>query len=462
MNANRQRYQLAGLLIGIGASLAPSAHAFDLDDPLRTRPAARARCSMTPEPLAALTLQRALALAMCRQPQLQMALAEVEGAAAALGESRAAYFPTLTASISRQVDRTGYPDTALEAETLRRRAGYATLSWRLLDTGGRAASARAAELNLDALLASHAGVVQQVLGNVAKAYFEALTAQEAVVARTAERDAASTSAASAARRQVSGAGSRADTLLAASMRSKARLELGRAELVWQQALAQLMFALGTPAGSSVTLAAAEESLSAAQLAELDRSLPEWSEQVLRQHPLLVAARGQVAAARARATAVQADGRPTLDLQLNYYQNGRPGQSLSAMASHELSVGVVLTLPLFDGFGRHYKVRGALAQIAQREAGLREAEDQVLLGLRKSHAELSAALRNLPVASELLAGATETLQITGRRYEHGAAEISELMQAQSGLALARLEHLRALAEVRAARLGLLASAGLLAP
>lgn len=59
--------------------------------------------------------------------------------------------------------------------------------------------------------------------------------------------------------------------------------------------------------------------------------------------------------------------PSLDLTGNFYQNGMPNQSLLTLKTREALVGVAMNIPLFDGFGRTYKVRGAQATIEHREA-----------------------------------------------------------------------------------------------
>lgn len=460
-----RRALAVGLLLA--CRVLPAA-AVDWSDPLRSMPdagagvapvvAARA-CEQVAGPLAGLSLAQALTVALCRHPQLAAARAEIDINAAALGQARAAYLPTASATVSRLRQRTGYPDSDLDAALVRSRTAYATLSWRLFDFGVRAANQEAARSMLDAAQAGHAAAVQQVLGALVRAYFDAQTADETLDARTAELRAADALLASARRREARGGGARGDTLQAGSAQARARLERGRAEGARLKALAQLVLAMGVPADSAVALAPADAEDAGDGAFEMsDASLRDWLAQARTAHPAIVAARAQLEAARSKARASKGEGLPSVDFQLNYYQNGRPGQSVEGMASRELSGGLVLNVPLFDGFNRHYQTRGAQAQVEQKQASLRETEDQVLSELSKSHAELAAAQRNLPVGAELLALARQAVAVAQRRYDNGAGDINELMGAQSALAGARLESIRCRVEWRSARLNLLASAG----
>jgi outer membrane protein len=83
-----------------------------------------------------------------------------------------------------------------------------------------------------------------------------------------------------------------------------------------------------------------------------------------------------------------------------------------------------------------------------------------MGVIKAHADAQATLGNLDAAEQLLHSAQESLQASQRRYDRGAADIVELLSAQSALSDAQQEHVRSRAEWRSAKLKLLASAGTL--
>ena len=120
--------------------------------------------------------------------------------------------------------------------------------------------------------------------------------------------------------------------------------------------------------------------------------------------------------------------------------------------------VTATLPLFDGFASTYKVRGAQARVEKRVAALADTEQQVAVGVIRAYADTSSALQNLDASATLLASAQSSLTVSQRKYNKGAADITEVLSTQAALADALNERVRCLSEWNSARLHLLASAG----
>lgn len=448
-------------------------------DPLRTRPPILALGELLPgETLArpcvmeagntdvstSLTLALAIDLAMCHNPQLQGAWAAIEVQAAALGEARATYLPTLSANLNRLDDRTRYPGLAVPASDLHSATVFGSLSWRLIDFGGRDAGHRTATDLLAAALASHDATLQKTLAGVIGAYFDVQTAQAAVQARLTNEELARHTLATAQHREGRGAGSQTDTLQAATALARVSLERSRAQGAWRKAISVLVYALGMPAATPVTLAVetdAEAEVEGTEPADaLHQDLEAWLEQAQAHHPAIAAARAQLEAVRDKVVVTQSEGLPTLDLTGNLYRNGRPQQGLSALSTHETLVGLSLNIPLFDGFGRTYKVRGAQAQVVQQLATLRDTEDQVLMEVVKAHADALSALDNLGASRTLLGAAQAALASVQRKFDRGASDILEILGTQTALADAQQERLRCMAEWRSARLRLLANAGIL--
>jgi outer membrane protein len=152
--------------------------------------------------------------------------------------------------------------------------------------------------------------------------------------------------------------------------------------------------------------------------------------------------------------------PTIDFSANYYENGYPGQGMSPTQSRVKTVGISLSVPIFDGFSRTYKIRGAEAQAARREADLQDVEHNILVEVIKTHADVVSSVQNLEASERLLNAAQESLNSSKRKYEKGAADIPEILNTQAALSDAQQERIRSLAEWRSARLRLLASAGVM--
>jgi outer membrane protein len=406
-----------------------------------------------------LTLAVAVDLALCHNPQLQGTWAAIKVQAAAVGEARAAYLPTLTMSASVLKDRTEFPGSKQAPTVLRNDTRYATLAWRLFDFGGRDANRRSANALLRAAILTYDAGLQKTLTSVIGAYFDAQTALATWQAKQTNEELARKTSETAQRREGRGAGAQTDTLQAATALAKASLEKGRAEGAYQRALAVLVYSLGEPAKTHVTLAAELDDPDGSANG-VRQDLDSWLMQAQAQHPAIAAARAQLEAAREKVVSVRSEGLPTLDLTGNYFQNGRPNQGLTPIDSRETLIGVTLTIPLFEGFARTYKVRGAQAQVEHQEAALADTEQQVSMEVVKAHADASSAIANLSASETLSKAAQEALESVQRKFARGATDILDILNAQSALSDARQERIRCLAEWRSAKLRLLAASGVL--
>ncbi len=97
----------------------------------------------------------------------------------------------------------------------------------------------------------------------------------------------------------------------------------------------------------------------------------WLLLVQERHPSIVAARKQVDSAKEKRTVALSDGLPSIDFTANFYQNGRPNQGLTLVRTQETLAGFTLNIPIFDGFLKAYRVRGAEAEVEQKKPTCRK-------------------------------------------------------------------------------------------
>lgn len=79
---------------------------------------------------------------------------------------------------------------------------------------------------------------------------------------------------------------------------------------------------------------------------------------------------------------------------------------------------------------------------------------------KAHADAITSVGTLEASERLLISAREAVESAQRRYDRNVADILELLNAESALADAQQERIKAAAEYQSARLRLLANAGVL--
>ena len=468
MNAKHQSaYQLLQvvcLMLCLPFAQAQGAASDWLADPLHVSPpqialdATTQPCHTPPaEATSTLTLGSAVDLALCHNPDIATAWATIRQQAAARGEARAAYLPTLSAGITRQQQQSRYPGSAnLRDSSITTDSRYATLTWRLLDFGNRAAKQRAADQLLEAAMASQHATVQRIMREVITLYFAAQAAQAERDGRAEGMRIADEILALSQRREAQGIAAHTDSLQAATAQAKAKLELARATARYDSAVLALALQLGLPQQSLRFPPLAVQPPSA--IAQAQRDLAAWQTLAIEQHPAIMAAYAQWQAAKEKYTASRTEGLPVLDFSHSRYLNGRPNQEISARQSRETVTGLTLSIPLFEGFSRHYQQQGAAAQIALRQAQWQQTRNQVLHDVNKTYGETSTSLHTMEAAGHLLTLAMETLQAIQKKYARGLADTQDMLNAQASLADARQERIRTVAEWHSAQLRLLADAG----
>lgn len=440
-----------------------------LDDPLWTKPpilkmgpslpdGAPIECPAPVDLTQSLGLGELIDLALCNNPQIKQAWASIKIQVGAVGEARSAYLPTASATYSpRQQTQVNYPQSTYNANSITNgKMSYANLTWHLLDFGGRGANQAASNYLLAAALSAHDASIQKAMASTIQSYFDVLTSQATVKAKAQAADFAKSSWEATLRRENKGVSSKSDTLQAQTALAKAQLAASRADGDYRKAQAALIFTMGLPTTTKLMLLEPPERAQTHDLKDLNAWLVEAQE----EHPAIKAAKAQWKSAKEKITAARSAGLPSLDFVGNFYQNGYPNQGVQPTNSNTTTVGLTLNIPIFEGFGTTYKIRGAQAQAEKAQADLEDATHQILTEIVKSHADAVSSLTNLASSQKLLEAAAAAVDSSVKRYNLGAADILELLTTQTALAEAQQERIRCIAEYRSARLRLMANAGVL--
>lgn len=471
MNAKLLRTAVS--LLAAGVLITPaSAQSYELpyffSDPLRTMPDVIEKGVILPgdsKPIPLLvqrdlsqplTLAEAVDLALSNNQKVKVAWADIKAQAGGLGQAYASYLPVITASTNWTKDNLHYSDSRYKSTDVNRYTLQASATWRIFDFGGRTANKDSAKDLLAAALASYDTTLQDVLAEVIQNYFDALTAGASLKAKTTNEEIAQRTLQSAKDREAKGAISQSDTLRTTTALAKASLEKNRALGDYQKALAVLRHNLGLPGNAELVL---PSELDEHQDGVVEsKELPLWLEEAQKSHPSIVAARKQLEAAQEQVTVTKSAGLPTVNLSGNYYQNTRPGEAVTPSGATETTLTVAISIPFYDGFSSTYKVRGAQAQVEKKAAALVDMEQQVAMGIIKAHADTTSSLRNLEASATLLEAAQSALAVSQRKYDKGAADVTEVLSTQAALTDAWNQRVRCLAEWNSARLQLLANAG----
>ena len=460
----------------LGLACAPAAAApgtlstLDVFDTARAVPATPgsgvlpdAVCEFAVVPAQPLLLSEAVERALCLQPRTRQAWTEVRIQAARLGFARAAYLPTLSGTWQyvRTNARTDVADQPQLSSRINAwiRSGGVSMTWLLYDFGGRDAALGEAGALLASSQYQHRAVLQEVFARVAQDYYAVQAAQGALLTGLEVERTAADSVEVSGSRVREGVAPISDQLQAQTQHAQAVVNRVRAEGDLRLARGVLAADLGLD--PSVILVVPEAEGEGLVATEFEESVAALIEEARRTHPAVAAARFSWEASLQRIE--QARGLPTLTMIGRYSTNNQPtsqglGIPTFPATGRDAYLGVQVSIPIFEGFGRSYRIREAQARSELERIGIEETVQKVAVEVWSSHGLLQTASANLEHSARLLALAQQSWEASDQRYRSGVGAIIELLNAQATLANAKQQRIQALADWRSSRLRMGAALG----
>ena len=409
----------------------------------------------------ALALARAVAMALCADPEVAAAWRTQLSSQASMEAERSAYWPTLqgVASSGRANRKTrydGFPeaDSSLNART----SGYGlSLNWVLYDFGLREARVESARQLLNAASSSRVEKIQAVVLNTSKAFYQVQASRALLQARQSIEALAADSLRVTTAKHQAGAGEQADRLQAQTTYEQAQLERVLAEGDLATAEGALASAVNLSPSAPLRLEALDEPDGEEQ--RFMQSVDALMEQARQNHPSVETARAQWSSSLARAEAERAQGRPTVSLYSNYRHDDTPVDQVASRQQIETwTVGLQVSVPIFDGFLSRRRARAAEEEAGAREQDVRNAERTIALSVWRSRQALAARTQALAISRRLVASASQSHRVALGRYKAGVGSIIELLNAQNDLAAAQQRRVGSVVDWYTARLQLAADLG----
>jgi outer membrane protein TolC len=215
----------------------------------------------------------------------------------------------------------------------------------------------------------------------------------------------------------------------------------------EQALLALRQTLGVDLASSITLATGLEPRPA-------DAGPEDIERAVARHPEVRVAMRQREAAEAEVRAAYGNYFPQVAVSYMYdwaYMRDRTPEGDRTRESPDgYSVGVVVTLPIFDGLMRENQVKTAKSRLERAVQQERIVRQQVEKDTRQASLMLEAARRAVDASAKGLEQAEEESRVVRQRFEAGRGIQLEILDAQVTLTRARFNVVNALADYESAR------------
>ncbi|MBR8182508.1 TolC family protein [Burkholderia ambifaria] len=426
---------------------------------------ARSEACQFGAPGSPLSLQEAVARSLCHNPKTRVAWAAVKAQAAAVGVARAAFLPTVSGDWqgvrdSSRTDVNDHPQLSSDT-TATVRSESLTLNWLLFDFGGRTAAIRNASDLLAAARATQDATLQDQFATVAKDYDAAEAAQGALdVAVEIERTTADSATAAQARVD-RGVAPISDALQALTQHEQAVSERIKAEGDLQAALGTLANDMGLDPNAPIVVPPI--TVMATPQRDWGEPLAQLIDEVKRTHPTVRAAQAQFEAAQAKISQTRAAGLPSVNLVAKYSRNNQPaslglGIPTFPATGRDAYVGIQVSIPIFEGFGRHYQIDQATAEAERQAAMLDGAREQVALDVWLAWHALHTATATASQSEKLLTVARQAFEAAQHRYRVGVGNILELLNTQAALATAKQRRVQALADWRSARVVLASRLG----
>ncbi len=431
---------LAGTATGWNTPPVPAGPASTVELPAPPAPPAAA-APVIPEDLlkpgATVTLARIVEIALENNPLTRASYLGALSAAAQLGSKRAPYYPSVDLSVTgtRTNLLTGAAAASQQFDVY---GASATLTYLLLDMGGRSANADDARAGLLAADWSHNATVQNVILGVETTYVAYLDAKAQLEAARVSTKEAQTALDAANVRHEAGVATIAEVLQARTALSQAQLALQSIEGQVLALRGSLATAMGLPANTPYDVGTLPTEV------PLERGTDEVEKLIATartNRPDLAAARALVDKADAHIRAVRSDGLPNLSLSATasraYF---KPAVTVSPRDSW--SAAALLTFPLFTGFANTYDVAKAKDDAGVARAEADTLDQQIVLQVWTSYDGYRTATQLVRTSRDLLASAEQSERVALGRYREGVGTILDLLTAQAALASARAQEIQA--------------------
>lgn len=398
--------------------------------------AAIASLSFAQAPSGPLTLDEALRLAKEQNGTLRASLLNVQAAESGSRQARGSLLPSVTPSYeytTSTVDqRTGLPNG-------RRGDAGSSLnvlaSWRVFDSGERRLSIKSASIAVQQEVATARQTVRQTLFSVTRGYYEALRAQELVrVSKTQVDRAQVLLDRTIAEIEVKRAAGK-DRFQPQADLLNARVSMLRAEARARTTQADLKAVLGLPFDVTGTLNLVQAT--DANLSPLEKDLPFYQQEALRQRPDLTAQRERLRSGQLSIRQAE------LSAGIQYRIDASYNRAFARDVSDRTALTLSASIPLFDGRQSKEEVKQRQILFVAGQENLRQAEREVVSEVEAIYYEYTQAALRVEAAEAALVAAQKNYDSVSAARREGIGTIVDVTVAQTTLTTAEVNRVEAL-------------------
>jgi len=376
-----------------------------------------------------LSLAELVDIGLRNSPTTRIAWAEARASAANWGISRSDYYPSLDATAAGAA---GKISPAMGGKSYVQLG--AELNYLLLDFGARSAKAESARQALIAANWNHNQAIQDLLRDVPTAFYNYIGSRAQVVASEKNLLEAETSLRSTEERKKSGVSTISDVLKARAAAANIRSQLASYRGQVKIDRGQLATTIGWPANTPFEVARAPGKL---PLNDIGDNVNELVEEAKSSRPELSAAQALVRQKEADFLKSRTMPFPKISGTGNYDLMMNRDDQANAYYG-----GLNISIPIFHGFEMENSIRAARAELDAARSKLKLTEENIIQEVWNAYHNFGTSMEQLKANREMLTSASESFDASLARYRAGAADIVELLDAQSTLADARSQLIEA--------------------
>ncbi len=418
----------------------------------------------------ALTLEDAVKQALKQHPAIEAGDAEVKAAATRIEQAHSGYLPKLNYTESWQ--RSNNPVFVFSSlltqhqftesnfvvgplnrpEAMNNFQSRVSVEQPIYDAGMTRKAKRAAELGRDVATEQSRRTSMDVIAGVARAYYGAVLAADALKVAEQAQKSAEADLARAETIRSAGMATDADVLSIRVHLAAVREQVIRRSNDLELARAALNDALGAPLNQRYDLTTP---LKAVPMSVVP--LDEYAKRGLIERPELRQARLAAQIGETQASLARSAYLPMVVFQAAFEADRQ--RFVDRGGANWISA-VGMRWNLFNGGQDKARVEEARQQTRAAQAMARRGESAVKLQVESAYLEWKTAQERIELARATVAAAEESLRITQNRYANGLATVTDLLRTETALLETRTRHLAAVHDQRVAATMLELAAGTL--
>jgi len=174
------------------------------------------------------------------------------------------------------------------------------------------------------------------------------------------------------------------------------------------------------------------------------------DEALRQRPEIKSAGLRVDQAKESVKIAKSEFFPTVSLTGNYSRSSDEYDLHSDLQSERWTLQALATLTIFDWGKTFYRVGENKVKVTQAEDSKIQLAEGIILEVKQDYLNLMTAEKNIGVAEKAIEQAEENLRMNEERYKYQVATATDVLDAVTLLAQARLNYYSALSDFNIAK------------